>query len=134
MSNEVVETAFRFSAIEKSLSCEFRADFPNYLQGLVRGDPGGFVLTQKYADRVDVYRNVPLRADDVWIVTFPKCGTTWVQEMVWMITHNFDTEACKQPLAQRSAFLEYQLLQILPHSHNKSKLTNLIISMTLNVT
>ena len=74
MSNEVVETAFRFSAIEKSLSCEFRADFPNYLQGLVRGDPGGFVLTQKYADRVDVYRNVPLRADDVWIVTFPKCG------------------------------------------------------------
>ena len=69
MSEEV-----RFSLLEKSVSAEFQADFTSYPQGLVRGDPGRFVLTQKYADSVDIFRNFPVRSDDVWVVTFPKCG------------------------------------------------------------
>jgi len=106
LSGELFQTSVRFSVIEKSLSAEFRADFPNYSEGLVRGDPGRFVLTPKYADSVNDFLNVPLRADDVWVVTFPKSGTTWTQEMVWLIAHDFDTVAGKQPLTQRSPFLE----------------------------
>ena len=37
-------------------------------------------------------------------------GTTWTQEMVWLIAHDFDTVAGKQPLTQRSPFLEYQII------------------------
>ena len=74
MSDEVAKTDVRFSLLEKSLSAEFLADFPSYVQGLVRGDPGGLILTQKYADTADKYLNFTLRSDDVWIVTYPKCG------------------------------------------------------------
>jgi len=110
MSDKDAETPVRFSLLEKTLSADFLADFPNYVKGLVRGDPGGFLLTQKYADSVDDYINFPMQDEDVWVVTFPKCGTTWTQEMVWMITHNCDTEAAKKRLFERSPFIEFPTL------------------------
>ena len=36
-------------------------------------------------------------------------GTTWTQEMVWMIAHDCDTEAAKESLITRSPFIEYKL-------------------------
>ena len=74
MSDQVAETTVGFSPLEKSLTPEFLADFPNYVDGLVRSDPGGFVHTPTYADNFDNYRNFTVRTDDVWVVTFPKCG------------------------------------------------------------
>jgi len=110
MSGKVTETPVRFSLLEKTRTADFLADFPNYVEGLVRSDPGGFVITQRFADVAENYRNFPLRSDDVWVVTFPKCGTTWTQEMVWMITHDCDTEAAKEKLQTRSPFIEMPTL------------------------
>ncbi|XP_077289157.1 luciferin sulfotransferase-like isoform X3 [Arctopsyche grandis] len=45
--------------------------------------------------------------DDVWICSFPKCGTTWTQEMVWLLGHNFDYEKAKEFLPARFPFLEH---------------------------
>jgi len=90
MSNRNAETDVQFSLIEKSLSAEFLADFPNYIEGLVRGDPGGFVLTKDYADNADKYLNFPLRSDDVWVVTFPKCGNF---DLVWLFFFLFLLES-----------------------------------------
>ena len=48
-----------------------------------------------------------VRADDVWISTFPKCGTTWTQEMVWNIVYNLDFVTAKTvELDERSPYLE----------------------------
>jgi len=74
MSDQVATTTVRFPILEKSLSAEFRADFPNYSVGLVRGEPGGFVLTKDYGDNAEKFMNFPMRPEDVWVVTFPKCG------------------------------------------------------------
>ena len=54
--------------------------------------------------------NFQLRPDDVWIVTYPKCGTTWTQELLWLIMHNADFEGAKPYVYDRSAFLEYSTL------------------------
>ena len=74
--NASVEMQIRFSLIEKSRSAEYIADFPFYVDGLVRGEPGGFVLTPSYASVADKFLNIPLRSDDVWVITFPKCGNS----------------------------------------------------------
>ena len=68
------QSAVRFSLLEESLSDDYVADFPFYVDGLVRGDPGGFVLTPTYAQVADTFQKIPLRSDDVWVITFPKCG------------------------------------------------------------
>ena len=34
------------------------------------------VFSEKYAERI---YNMEVYDDDIWIVTFPKCGTTWTQ-------------------------------------------------------
>jgi len=99
-----------FSLLENSRSEAFQQQFPSYSEGLVRGEPGGFVLTQRYANKADHYVNFPLKDDDVWVVTFPKCGTTWTQEMVWMVTHDCDSEAGKKQLHDRSPFIEWPTL------------------------
>ncbi|XP_059607473.1 sulfotransferase 1 family member D1-like [Phlebotomus argentipes] len=47
-----------------------------------------------------------VRADDVWIVTYPKCGTTWTQELIWQICNNLNYDQSKSPLYERFPFLE----------------------------
>ncbi|XP_039253512.2 sulfotransferase 1B1-like isoform X2 [Styela clava] len=48
-----------------------------------------------------------VRKDDVFIATYPKAGTTWVQEITWLICNNADTETAKtSPLTARSPFIE----------------------------
>lgn len=66
----------KFKLITKTLTNPYREHFPFYTDGLVRGEPGGFVLTPEYARSAEKLRNFQLRSDDVWIVTFPKCGNT----------------------------------------------------------
>ncbi|KAI4807546.1 hypothetical protein KUCAC02_027349 [Chaenocephalus aceratus] len=44
---------------------------------------------------------------DILIATYPKSGTTWTQEIVDLLLHNGDADACKRaPTPERSPFLE----------------------------
>ena len=51
---------------------------------------------------------VQFREDDVVVMTFPKCGTTWTQEVVWTMRHNpnLDHPMAKLDVNIRSPFLE----------------------------
>ncbi|XP_071165048.1 sulfotransferase 1C4-like [Mytilus edulis] len=60
-------------------------------------------------DILDAVKHFEVRDDDVFIVTYPKAGTTWMQEIVWLILSDGDFErASKQQVYFRSPFLEFK--------------------------
>ena len=52
-----------------------------------------------------------MRPSDIWVVSFPKCGTTLTQELVWQVAHGVDLEGGKVDLMQRFPFLEGDTLR-----------------------
>lgn len=72
-------------------------------------DPKRFcIMSQHFVDNyLERIKNMEIFEDDVWVVTFPKCGTTWTQEMSWMIGHNLDYKtSLETKLDERFPFIE----------------------------
>lgn len=87
----------------------------NKLVNELKGQPDGFVqvgpekwiLPQSYADFADKIYNFEARPDDVFVCTFPRSGTTWTQEMIFLICNDLDYEtALNVPLNTRFPFME----------------------------
>ncbi|XP_050678546.1 sulfotransferase 1E1-like isoform X1 [Leptidea sinapis] len=66
-------------------------------------------IYEKFAERI---YNLELRKDDIFVASFPKCGTTWLQELVWLINNNLDYDRAKTViLNKRFPFLEMEGLK-----------------------
>ncbi|XP_075441061.1 sulfotransferase 1C1-like isoform X1 [Ascaphus truei] len=71
------------------------------------GHIDGVQLPQRTCDNWDLIHNFQARDDDILIVTYPKAGTTWMQEVVDMVMHEADVEKCMQaPCFVRVPFIE----------------------------
>ena len=55
---------------------------PGYKEGYVRIHPSGFVFIKETVQYLDRIRNFEVKDDDIWICTFPKCGTTWTLSLI----------------------------------------------------
>lgn len=68
-------------------------------------------INARYADYADTVYNLAVRPDDVWVISFPKSGTTWTQEMVWLLANELDyCVAAELTLDERFMFLEFSTL------------------------
>lgn len=77
---------------------------------VVTGIPKGCILPKRFLDIEKEIREMEVREDDVWVVSFPKAGTTWTQEMVWCLCNNLDFEAAKSTiLPKRFPFFEFYI-------------------------
>nr|CAH0100697.1 unnamed protein product [Daphnia galeata] len=110
MAAEKKRLNVEFKSMPESLEESFLKDFPSYDEGLVRGEPGGFVLTPHYGENAEELYNFHIRPDDIWVLSFPKSGTTWTQELVWLIANDCDFEGAQKKLNDRSPFLEFPYL------------------------
>jgi len=86
-------------------------DFANcqtfFKDGFVRFQPSGQVLPRGFAAIQNDLDKFTVREDDVWVASFPKCGTTWTQEMVWNIINHLDFASAKTTdLERRVPFVE----------------------------
>ncbi|XP_020799212.1 estrogen sulfotransferase-like [Drosophila serrata] len=68
-------------------------------------------ITHRYVkiqEFIDVIHDMEIREDDVWVVTLPKSGTTWMQELLWLLLNNCDFEGALSTHQElRSPFLEF---------------------------
>ena len=69
--------------------------------------PGPVIMPRTFIPIAERIRNFDVRPDDIWIVTYPKSGTTWTQEMVWQIVNDVNLEKGQLPLFTRTPFLEF---------------------------
>lgn len=66
----------------------------------------GCLLTERYKRIADQIDNFKVNNSDIWVTSFPKCGTTWLQEMVYLIATDCDYENAKSYITDRFPFLE----------------------------
>ncbi|XP_039966702.1 sulfotransferase 1 family member D1-like isoform X1 [Bactrocera tryoni] len=70
-----------------------------------------FTAPPKFKDFFARIHQFEVRNDDVFIVTFPKCGTTWMQEAAWLLLNNLDYEdASRAHLLKRSVYMDISML------------------------
>jgi hypothetical protein len=61
------------------------SEVPHLTLYKVRGLLVPSVVKQEALDKL---KELELYTDDVWVVTYPKCGTTWTQQIVRLIRNN----------------------------------------------
>ncbi|KAK3863422.1 hypothetical protein Pcinc_030808 [Petrolisthes cinctipes] len=87
-------------------------DWEGYTEGLVRLTPGRWLFPTTFIQYADKYYHFKLHEKDVLLVTYPKCGTTWLQEVVWTMRNNpnLDNPMAKAPVNARVSFIEMDTL------------------------
>ena len=59
------------------------------------------------ATLAEIARRYEPRPTDVHIVTYPKAGTSWIQEVAWLVNHNADiAQSNALPSSQRTIYIE----------------------------
>lgn len=66
------------------------------------------VLPKSFAPHAHEFRDFHVRKDDIWVLSFPKSGTTWIQNIVWQLKNGLDFT--KEPISLTDAqFLEWPM-------------------------
>ncbi|XP_022100048.1 sulfotransferase 1A1-like [Acanthaster planci] len=79
----------------------------------------GIELPPNVADVVKAFKCWNVRPDDVWVVTFPKAGTTWAQEIMSCVMYDGNIEEVnKKHTAFRVLFLEMDLPEFIRKTKN----------------
>ncbi|CAD0196949.1 unnamed protein product [Chrysodeixis includens] len=117
----VVENQFPFEIedVEPELTKKLLKYFTGEFTGFVRVGPKKYFFPQKYKQEAANIYNMPLRPTDVFVTSYPRSGTTWTQELVWMVANDLDYETSNAiPLTERYPFLEFS---ICVHPENEIK-------------
>ncbi|KAL7644377.1 UNVERIFIED_CONTAM: hypothetical protein RMT77_005207 [Armadillidium vulgare] len=69
-----------------------------------------FVHGPNFESWYEKCQSFEMKSSDVWVVTFPKAGTTWTQEMVWCILNDLESEEAQIELMERVPFIEWDSL------------------------
>ncbi|KAK4304354.1 hypothetical protein Pmani_023682 [Petrolisthes manimaculis] len=102
---------------------KYYEDFPGY-NNIIKVSPQEWWLPSHFLNFAAGYRNFKVRNDDVFVMSFPKCGSTWMSEVVWNMKANPDVDHTKAqiPDTLRAPFFELDMLNQmagdLPTSNN----------------
>ncbi|KAH8318852.1 hypothetical protein KR074_007882 [Drosophila pseudoananassae] len=95
--------------------------------------PDHLIIPRKYVELGESIRSLPVYEDDVWMVSYPRTGSTWAQEMVWLLGHNLDYVAAEQDLRIRSPLIELSALFSTDHHETVSKAFGNTVDLVRNL-
>lgn len=72
----------------------------------LRVEPSYCLLPPQFIFLGTKIRDMTIYHDDVWLVSYPRTGSHWAQEMVWCIGNDLNYESAKTPLLIRNPLLE----------------------------
>eukprot|EP00092_Neocalanus_flemingeri_P096151 GFUD01122371.1.p1 GENE.GFUD01122371.1~~GFUD01122371.1.p1 ORF type:complete len:268 (+),score=67.99 GFUD01122371.1:3-806(+) len=84
-------------------------------RNLMRTKPELVTLGSSFRFSQERVRRIELREEDVWVVTHPKCGTTWTLELTWHIMNGVNLEDTSKNLYERAPFIDLVMI------HNKDQ-------------
>jgi len=85
--------------------------FHKLRHGFDRYGPQRFVVRAGQQEILQNIYNMEVTERDVWVVTYPRSGTTWTQEMVWNILNDLDFEkAMKTDIDEKFFFIDHDFM------------------------
>ncbi|KAK9504690.1 hypothetical protein O3M35_010962 [Rhynocoris fuscipes] len=102
---------YQIENVETELNKKLMSDFTGERNGFCQVGPKKWILPVAYRDHAEKYYSFKPKSDDIWVITYPRSGTTWCQELVWLLNNNFDyDQAANIPLDKRFPFFEFSIL------------------------
>ncbi|XP_011187511.2 luciferin sulfotransferase-like [Zeugodacus cucurbitae] len=101
---------FEIVNVDPQLNTELLQYFKGERTGFVQVGPEKYFFPHKYKFEAENFYNFSSRPDDIWVATVPRSGTTWTQELVWLLANHLDFDTAKrEPLTERFPFFEFSL-------------------------
>jgi len=112
MSKSTLSNGEKVERIEGAEHAKIAKLFKAYETGNVRLGKQRYFYPVEFLKYAEEYLNFQFRPSDVLIATYPKCGTTWTQEIVWTMLHNADltNPRADDQTDQRSPHIEFDSL------------------------
>ncbi|PZC81680.1 hypothetical protein B5X24_HaOG212124 [Helicoverpa armigera] len=105
--NSILPFPYEFKELDPEEQELVEKTFQSMPSTYVRVGPKGYMLCRPYTNEAANIYNMPLRPTDVFVATYQRSGTTWTQELVWLIANDLNYEkAAEIPLVQRYPFLD----------------------------
>ncbi|KAK7070486.1 hypothetical protein SK128_026162 [Halocaridina rubra] len=76
------------SVMSEEWLANMEKDQTGYKKGMIKLLPEGWLVPTSYLDYEKKIHNFKFRPTDVVLMTMPKSGTTWTQEILWTMLHN----------------------------------------------
>ncbi|KAF4518308.1 hypothetical protein B566_EDAN005877 [Ephemera danica] len=120
--SSVMATTVTYSTVDESFADRLESLFGMKDGGLIEVNPGRVLMPPRFKEVAQRIVDLEVRPDDVWLISYPRTGSTWTQEMVWCIGNDLDFERAQLLQQVRAPVLELTALL----GNDNTGMTNLI--------
>lgn len=106
--------SLHFEPVDDIIRTKLNTIFP-HPDTFIISKPFDIILPSAYPYISEKIKTFTVRKEDIWLISYPRSGSTWLQEMVWLLGNNLDYEKTKELQQIRSPLLE--LSAVLANDH-----------------